>query len=525
MNKLEVTYKDAISALNDGRWSAASASADELLASRPDHGGVNFIAGVAALQLGRLPEALQRLHDAVRLSPRRGDYWAQFSRALCDARLTRESLEAAETSLGLAPADALSLDTLGVVLTRAHRHELALQAFSTSAKIRPDVAAVHFNIASSMMFLGRLDEAATSYATCLKIDPRFWKAYLALEQLRPTHGASVPGSALEKILSAAGAENEAAIYLHLAMAKRYEDVGEYELSFRHLLSGKSAARIGRESSRSRDNELFDALEAADTGSWHGKGYEDRSPIFVMGMPRSGTTLVDRILSSHPDVASCGELQNFGVLFKRFSSSSTALLLDAETVKRARGVDWASLGKQYVESTRPVSAEAPRFVDKLPHNFLYAGFLMRAFPNAHFICLERDPMDTCLSNFRQLFALSSPFYDYSFDLIDTGHYFVRFRRLMAHWERQHPNRIHVVSYEALLDDQHAETAKLLASCDLSWSDQCMSFETNPAAVSTASAVQVREPLNRKSQGRWRKYGESLSPLRSLLANAGVFAGAD
>ncbi|MGL6290269.1 MAG: sulfotransferase [Silanimonas sp.] len=520
MNAPEKTYQSAVRALNAGQWAAAARLAGSLLAAHGRHGGVRFVAGVAALNLGDVPNALKHLHDAVQASPKRPDYWAQFARALCDARLGRESLDAAERSLSLGVADPLSLDTIGVVFSRAHAHERAFEAFSRSSSQRPDSAATQFNVASSLTFLGRVDEAEAAYRRCLALDPRHWKAYLALVQVRKVRPEDDRVAALTALLPQAGAYAEGVMYLNLAIAKCLEDLGEHERSFQHLQVGKKAGSRGRESSRARDDALFDALEAADTGAWPGAGADDDAPIFVIGMPRSGTTLADRILSSHPDVVSCGELQNFSVALKRASGSVTPMLLDADTVSRARDIDWRALGEAYVDSTRPLSSSRRRFVDKLPHNFLYAGFLLKALPNARVICLEREPMDTCLSNFRQLFALSSPFYDYSFDLLNTGHYYLRFRRLMAHWQRQLPGRIHVLSYEALLDDQRSETERLLAHCGLPWDDACLAFESNDAPVSTASAVQVREPLNRRSQGRWKCYGHALEPLRSLLVNGGA-----
>jgi hypothetical protein len=244
------------------------------------------------------------------------------------------------------------------------------------------------------------------------------------------------------------------------------------------------------------------------------------PIFVIGMLRSGTTLVERILSCHPQVHTAGELSNFPVAVKRVSGSQTPELIDVDTARHAGQLDWQSAGRQYLEDTRLLTGGKPRFVDKLPQNFLYAGHIARALPNASIICLRRDPMDTCLSNFRQLFSLKSSYCDYSFDLLDTGRYYLLFDQLMAHWQQTMPGRILQIDYEDLVDNQEAVTRRLLAHCKLPWDDACLRFEENELPVSTASAVQVRSPMFRSSLQRWKRYEPQLRELRALLEAGGI-----
>jgi len=241
------------------------------------------------------------------------------------------------------------------------------------------------------------------------------------------------------------------------------------------------------------------------------------------MPRSGTTLVERIISSHPDVHAAGELQNFALALKRTSGSRTPYLIDIDTVTRTQDVDWRQLGEDYLTSTRPDTGRTPHFIDKLPHNFLYVGAIANALPHAKIICLRRDPMDTCLSNFRQLFALGSPYHAYSFDLLNTGRYYILFDRLMAHWKQAFPGRILEVDYETLVDKQEASSRQLLKFCDLPWNDACLTFENNQAPASTASAAQVREPIYRSAVKRWKQYEAQLADLRELLHNAGIECG--
>lgn len=515
-------YARAVEALNQSDWPLALSLSEKLLPQAGTHPGVHFVAGVACLHMHRIPQAVQVLRRAVMLNPARADYGAQLARALAAARMTRESVEAADQASALETQDPMTLDTLGVVYSQANLHTKAAAMFRRAVEARPDVASFRFNAATSLTACGDLAAADAEYEACIARNPQYWKAHLALAHLRTQTEAASHLQRLED-LAASGSElgAEGQMYIQLALSKECEDIGEHERSFRHLAAGKAAGRSLRDYTPERDEELFDTLIRAfpevESG---GTGHQSIEPIFVIGMPRSGTTLVDRILSSHPSVHSAGELQNFGAVIKRASGSRSPRLLDAETIMHARRLDWTRVGEAYLASTRPGTGSTPHFIDKLPHNFLYAGYIARAFPRARIVCLRRNPMDTCLSNFRQLFAQTSPYYDYSFDLLDTGRYYVLFDRLMAHWRRVLPGRIMEVNYESIVDDQEGNTRKLLEFCGLPWNDACLRFERNEAPVSTASAVQVREPIYRNAMQRWKRYEEQLGSLRGLLENAGV-----
>ena len=517
-------YRHAVDALNRGQWREAQRASMELLRKHPSHAGVSFVAGVAALQMEQVPLALELLKRAMALNPSRPDYLAQCARALAMGRFGREAEETADRAFALQPQDALTLDTLGVVYSQSNAHAKAARAFGRAVELEPARAGYRFNLATSLTFAGRLDEAEREYEACLQVAPRYWKAWLALSQLRKQTATDNHVERLRAALGGAGSDALGQLYVNLALSKELEDIGDYPRSFDHLVAGKHAHRRGRSYSSERDGRIFDALMASrDAVAGGGEGHASSEPIFVVGMPRSGTTLVDRILSSHSAVSSAGELQNFGVVLKRASRSQTPHMLDAETIAAATGLDWARVGAAYVESTRPGTGHRRHFVDKLPHNFLYAGFIARALPNAKIVCLRRDPMDVCLSNFRQLFALTSPYYDYSFDLMDTGRYYVMFERLMAHWHTAMPGRILEVRYEELVDNQEAVTRELVAWCGLDWEQACLRFEDNQAPVATASAVQVRSPMFRTSLQRWKRYGDRMDELSRFLESARVVAG--
>jgi hypothetical protein len=227
-------------------------------------------------------------------------------------------------------------------------------------------------------------------------------------------------------------------------------------------------------------------------------------------------LVDRILSSHPDVVSAGELNTFAGLIKSGAQTHSNLVLDENTLNKATALNLAGIGKSYIEATQELARGAARMTDKMPLNFFYAGLIHAALPNARIVALRRGAMDSCLSNYRQLFSTGFSYYNYTFDLENTAKYYRAFDDLIAHWRNVlPPSRFMEISYEDIVLDQEVQTRDLLAFCGLSWDEACLRFHENLAPVSTASSVQVRQPLYSGSIGRWKKYGSRLASLKDAL----------
>ena len=264
-----------------------------------------------------------------------------------------------------------------------------------------------------------------------------------------------------------------------------------------------------------------ALYDAEMFRGQASGDDNEEAIFVLGMPRTGTTLVERILASHSSTTAAGELNNFALQLAHLARQQPGVkgdsLKKSALVEISASLDFSQLGKAYIDSTRPLSGRTPRFIDKMPLNFLYAGLIHRALPRAKIIHLQRHPLDTCYAIYKTLFKDAYPF---SYTQQELGRYYLAYRELMAHWEAVMPGVIHRVTYEALVDDVERESRRLLEYCDLPWEDGCLRFYENRAASTTASASQVREPVYRSSVGKWRCYREQLQPLRQLLEQSGV-----
>ncbi|WP_225584031.1 sulfotransferase [Pseudoxanthomonas sp. PXM02] len=505
-------------------WGAMERLAMAWLQARPDDVPVRFALGVALLERQRAQAAAAQLQRVTELAPGHADAWAQHARALSLLQRPAEAVVAADRALALAPRDARTLDALGVVYSRANAHVRAVALFRHAVSVMPTHAAYRYNLASSLTFCGEFDAAEQEYEACLAQDPLHWRAHSSLSRLRRQTPESNHLQRLHAVLAETGGDADAQLHVHHALFKEYEDLGDHAHAFSHLQAGKHARRGVLDYRPERDAALFDALrEAFPVPIPSDEGHDSREPLFVVGLPRTGTTLVERILSSHPQVHAAGELQNFGVLLKRASGSATRHLLDPDTIRRASALDWRKLGADYVASTRPDTGGTAHFIDKLPHNFLYAAYIARALPRARIVCLRRHPLDSCLSNFRQLFALNTPYFDYANDLLDTGRYYLHFDRLVAHWREILPERLLEVAYEDIVSEPEIAARRLLAFCGLPWDDACLDFHQNPQPVATASAVQVRQPLYRSALGRWRHYAPQLSDLRRLLEAGGVETG--
>jgi Flp pilus assembly protein TadD len=493
----------------------------------PGSTGDLLVRGVAAAEAGRVREGLVLIREACTADPADAEAHAQLGRWLSRLHRTEEALAAARHALSLLPSSASTLDTIGVVFSRAGCHEQAVDCFARAVALNPDRADIHFNHAAALKFVGRFDEAEAAYEACVRCDPRLWRAHSALAATRRQTPERNHVARLERLLAAGPLEPDAELHLRHALAKELEDLGRDDEAFAHLLTGNARKRVATGYRFERDARLFETVTRLFPAELPAARREDLSgdaiagaPIFVVGMPRTGTTLVERILSSHSQVASAGESQNFGVLLKRACETPSPQVLDEATLAQSLRVDLLALGRRYVEQTRPAGRPQPRFVDKMPLNFFYLGHIARALPAASLVVVRRHPLDTGLSNFRQLFATGFSYYDYARDLRDIGRYYAQFDRLIAHWQATLPGRVHEVRYEALVADQRAETERLLAHCRLPWEEACLRFERNESPVATASAVQVRQPLYASSVGRWRRYERYLQPLIDELRVAGV-----
>lgn len=508
-------------ALARGDAETALAAATRWRIAAPRSAEAHFLAGISAATLGKVTLAIDLIEAAVARDGR-GEYHAQLARLYTLVRRDQAAARALAAAEASPPADALGRDTMGCVYARLGDHAAALPHFDAAVRCAPANTAFRYNHAAALSFVGRQEDAETALEALLALSPADARAHHLLAGLRRQTLARNHVERLSTVLAAARSPRDR-LLIGYALAKETDDLADPQAAFAILAETNAEHRATLPYRFADDAATFDAV-AAYWSRFADASLSDApsaAPIFIIGMPRTGTTLVDRILSSHPLVESAGELQAMPLAVKAAAGTRSRTVLDPETIRAAAQADAGAIGRDYLtRAAAHVAGAKPRFVDKFPGNFLYAGVIARALPEATIVCLRRNPMDTILANFRNLFAIGSRYYDYSYDLLDIAAYYHRFDRLMALWREALPGRVLEVSYEQLVSHQQAETARLLDHCGLGWADACLDFHANTAPVSTPSAAQVRRPLYKDAVDRWRRHADALAPARDFLMARGI-----
>ena len=500
----------------------ALAACEQLTREHPGYASGWHTASQLALRLNNPAAALAAIDKALAIEP--GNTDGLLQKGLCLGKLgDTAALEPLVAELATRElSTAYRHSTLGLLYTQLERREEAVTCYERAAALEPDRAKHHYNIAALQRSLGDIEQAEANFDKAIELDPADWEAIKVRSELRKQTAEDNHVDALEAMLDAGIADPRGEVHVCYALAKELEDLGEPARSFGYLKSGADKRRSLMRYDVQRDIDTMAAIEetfSAERLAGSHNGSDNDEAIFIVGMPRTGTTLVERILGSHSDVYSAGELGNFATVLMQ----QVRAQVDGpppprdELVRLSASIDFAALGDAYVASTRPFTGKTPRFIDKLPLNFLYVGLIRLALPNAKIVSVRRHPLDTCYAVYKQLFVDAYPF---SYDLEELARYYAAYDRLMRHWETVLPDAVYILEYETLVDDFEPEVRRLLDHCGLAFEDACLRFHENRAASTTASTVQVRQPVYRSSVGKWQQYRDQLAPLIATLGDEGI-----
>ena len=520
---LKQLHQSAITHLNQGNIEIAHKALVELVTKKNDFADGYFLLAMVNLRVGQIHKAIKLIEKALSFG-NNIEYSAQLAK--CYA-LTGELTKAKNTALAI-PIEqikkSLDADTLGVALTQAGLHKEALNYFNCAIELtnhahKPQPQ-FYYNLGVSAKFLGQFEKAKNAFENAITLNPLHHQSHFALSDLTKATQQNNRIARLKNVFEQV-THPDAKLHIGHALAKEYQDIGKFDDAFNSLEQGKATKRAIQPFDHKSSAALFEHIKHLSEQNKHAltHGSPTEEPIFVLGMPRSGTTLVERILSSHSDVQSAGELQDFGLSVKKLSQTQTPHVLDTQTLTKAYELDFNQLGTTYLNATRVTTGSHKHFIDKLPFNFFYIDLITKALPNAKIICMLRDPMDTCIGNYRQLFTINNPYYAYALDLLDTAKFYSRFYKLMQHFSALHSN-IKLVKYEELVAQPEQQIKELVSFCNLEWQEQCIDFHLNTAPVSTASKVQVRQPLNSKAIGRWKAFKPHTNAAMKYLLKQGI-----
>jgi len=503
------------------RLGPAVAAVQQLVAGNPEAAPAWLLYASVAAAAGNQRAVVEGCGRARLLCDQDVEFRLQLGQILLRAGLQRDALDEALSVSKFDGLSAVQHDRLGTLLSFCGEPSQALVHFNVACNAVPDSPAYLFNLASAQRMNGLLDEAEASLDRVIALRPQDAGAHAMRADLRTQSAASNHVAALTTALGHFPVGSPDHNLLSFALAKELEDLGDFRQSFSWLKRGADAHRASLRYDVAEDTRVLDALIRRHDGAAlqaTESGCCSDEPIFIVGLPRSGTTLVERILASHPDVYAAGELQAFPQSVRRLVSARLgANPSPVELVEHSLQLEPSELGRAYLGDTRPRTGHTLRFIDKLPTNYLNVVLIRRALPKARIIALRRDPVDSCYAMYKSF--LTGP-YRFTNDLLDLARYFAAWSRLMKHWDSLPGAKVLTVRYEDVVASPEAASRRLLDHCGLAWDDRCLSFHALRGAVSTASASQVRRPIYSSSVGKWRAYRAELQPLLQALRSLEV-----
>jgi len=402
--------------------------------------------------------------------------------------------------------------TFAAQLSYLNRQDEALALLDEAVRGDPDYPPTLVSRGQVLTYLGRFDEAEADLTRCVRRAPELASAWWSLSRLRRQTPESNHIDAIRTQLSRPGRRAEDVALLAFALHKEFDDLGEAAAAWQALELGCRAKRSTLRYSASETATLVDALIAAPTPATPARDVDGATPIFIVGMHRSGTTLLEQLLAGHPGVAALGELYDFTSCMRYATDRHCRGVIDTTVAERAAHVAFAEVGRNYLDGVAWRLDGETAFIDKLPTNFFHVGHICRALPHAKILHMRRDPMETCFSNLRELFSDANP---HSYGQHELADYHGQYQRLMAHWHARFPGRVLDVDYAGLTADPEPAMRRVAAFCGLEFTPAMLDPRGEGRGVATASAVQVREGVRARAEPKWRRYAPWLEPLRTAL----------
>jgi tetratricopeptide (TPR) repeat protein len=527
---MSALFSEAQRLIETGRFAAATRTTRTLLAQEPRLTEAWMLLALAEQRQQRFSAMLAALNMAVRLQPTNLAVLLKLREAQLYCGLGAEARAGLAALERGAQHDAHALTEIGNLYLAAGAHEDRLRCARRALERAPGVRHLLANAAAAESACGDVVAAGRHLDQLLAQHPQGYGAYYRRSTLRRQTSERNHVREMSSELAALPVEAAEIVPLCFALAKEYEDLGDHRQAGAFLQRGAARRRRNLSYNVADDEHVLQVIRSQFSAerlssALHG-GERGAAAVFVMGLPRSGTTLVDRVLSSHSAVQSLGEINDLA--YALIGQCYATMDADAappertELIRRSAQLNHSVLGDDYLRRVAGYPRNRPRFIDKTPWNFLYLGLIALSLPGARIVHVRRDPLDSCFALYKTLFRDGSP---YSYDLADLARYYLAYHQLMDHWRRALPGRFLDLDYERVVRSQPEATRELLDWCGLPYEAQCLDFHLNTAPAATASAAQVREPLHARSVGNWRNYSAQLEPLIAALRAGGLDVGDD
>jgi tetratricopeptide (TPR) repeat protein len=526
--RLRTDFADAhanlgITLVKQRRFDAAVPHLRDALALKPDHLFALNSLGNALAEQGRLEEAIATLRHAIHLRPDFAEAYINLGILLKEQGQYDESAECYRQALSLRPTAVEALLNLGICLREQGRLSEAVVCYQQALACQPSRAEAHANLAAALVEQGDVEQALFHYQEVLRLRPDCPQAYYGLGELVVQgrhHFTDAERQHMHALVSREDLPLRDRISLHFTLAALSDREEAYAEAITHYRAGNELRqrffeRRGQAYDAERHELQIDELIATFTPAYFQEvrrfGVESELPVFIVGMPRSGTSLVEQILASHPQVFGAGELLDISHIAEALPNGAIDGGASATRVARVTPECAQRLANKYLERLTKLGASASRVIDKFPENYLHLGVIFTLFPSARAIHCRRNALDVCWSCHTQNFVGLA----FTASLEDLGHYYRQYTKLMAHWRTAAPRQMFEMEYEELVREPEELSRKLVAFCGLEWDERCLSFHTKRRVVRTASKLQVRQPVYTRAVGRWRHYEAYLGPLIEAL----------
>ncbi len=510
----------ALDHLRAGRREDAIVTLRNVLRLEPDNvDALHALAEAYAGDSERASDIEALLRRVTALAPAHVSAWVLLGSLLHENERPAEAIECYRHAVDLEPGNAVAWAGLGANYAQISDMDRSAAAYARSLELDPVRPGIHMSHAHALKSLGRQEEALREYRTAIAQKPEFGEAYWSMANLKVFRFEPADVAAMEAQLEREDLPESTVVHFHFALGKAYEDAGDYDRAWEHYHCGNLRQRplvyhdpVGFESRHEKIAEIFSREFIASHGA---AGFESDAPIFIVGLPRSGSTLIEQILASHSQVEGTQELPVLGEIAVATGRYRRDRAEFPETLRLLRDQDFRAYGRQYIDETRIYRAtQRPRFTDKLPNNFSFVGFAHLILPNARIINARRHPLDSCLGNYKQLFGKGQNF---TYDVHELGLYYRQYHETMKHWHRVLPGKVLDVHYEEMVGDFEAQVRRILAHCGLPFEEACLRFHETERAVRTASSEQVRQPLYTRALGTWRRYQRHLGAWQEEFAD--------